>query len=990
MKKHTATLVLATLASSLVFNLSAAEPELTAQDLPRLKPTVPADVMKTFSVRPGFHLELVAHEPLVVSPVAVDFDEYNRMFVVEMIDYSERRDERLSRIRMLEDTNGDGVFDKSTVFAQDLPWATGVICAKGGIFVTASPDLIWFKDTNGDGKADERKVIYTGFAEGRDRLNMQALPNSMHWGLDNRIHGATGPNGGILRNLVRPGDKPLDVNRRDFYFDTATFELSTEAGGGQNGLSFDSQGRRYATSNSRHLMAFLFDSRYAARNPLYTMPNPLVDIPADGPAAEVYRTSPDEAWRVIRTKWRVDGTVKGVVEGGGRASGYFTGATGVTIYRGNVYPPEFQENAFIGDAGSNLVHRKRIRPDGAGLIAERAADEQKSEFIACSDNWFRPVNFANAPDGCLYIVDMYREVIEHPWSIPESIKKFVDLNSGNDRGRIYRVVPDGFKQPKLPALGKANTKELVAALAHPNGWYRDTAARLIYERQDKATTPLLEKSLKDSKYAYGRMHALYALNGLGSLSVTHILAAMKDSDALVREHAVKLSEKFLKPLASNLLKDQLIALANDPSIDVRYQLAFTIGELPPSDRTDALIALAKRDGDDKWVRSAILSSMPEQPGFMLTALEKDTAFRTSASGQAVLQELLTLLGTSKSPQDVSSAIRFLTKTPVPEVYPYFQAVGIGLQHAGSSFAKADKQGALNPVFRTARQDVASLSGDEAHQLACIRTLAYDPDSSSIRTLTGLLKRENSAPIQLAALTSLGSFNSTEVANGIIAHWNEMPLTARSTAAEILLKRTDYYSSILAALETGSIKPHDLSAAQAKRLREQKNPELKAKAEKLLAQSFAPKRDEVVKQFQSAVQLKGDATKGKQIYLERCVSCHRAEGEGHALGPDLVTVKTTGREKLLVNILDPNREVPPQFLGYAIETKDGESLMGLVVNESPASVTLRMAFGQETTVPRSKIAKMGSNGQSLMPEGLEAGLTSQDLANLLEFIIMANK
>jgi putative heme-binding domain-containing protein len=229
-----------------------------------------------------------------------------------------------------------------------------------------------------------------------------------------------------------------------------------------------------------------------------------------------------------------------------------------------------------------------------------------------------------------------------------------------------------------------------------------------------------------------------------------------------------------------------------------------------------------------------------------------------------------------------------------------------------------------------------------------------------------------------------------VPRSVISHWGELPLAARSAAVELLLKRPDFHSSVIQALEDGVIKPHDLSAAQSKRLRSQKDPELRTRADKLLAQSFVPKRDEAVKQFQSATQLKGNAVQGKQIYTERCISCHRAEGEGFALGPDIVTVKTTGREKLLVNILDPNREVPPQFLSYAIDTKDGESYTGLVVNESPNSVTLRMAFGQETTIPRGNIAKMASSGQSLMPEGLEAGLTPQDLANLLEFIIMANK
>src|SRR5258706_4274244 len=246
------------------------------------------------------------------------------------------------------------------------------------------------------------------------------------------------------------------------------------------------------------------------------MPAPLLDIAVDGPAAEVYRASPEEPWRVIRTKWRVRGNLSGPIGGGGRSAGYFTGATGVTIYRGNAYGPEFEGDAFIGDAGGNLVHRKKLLPDGAIVKAQRAADEQTSEFVASTDTWFRPVQFANGPDGCLYVIDMYRETIEHPWSLPESLKKHLDLNSGNDRGRIYRVVPEGFKRPGKVRLGEASMAELVKTLAHPNGWHRDTAARLIYERQDRAAVPLVEALLANhgakpqaAEVELGRLHALY-------------------------------------------------------------------------------------------------------------------------------------------------------------------------------------------------------------------------------------------------------------------------------------------------------------------------------------------------------------------------------------------------------------------------------------------------------------------------------------------------
>ncbi len=186
----------------------------------------------------------------------------------------------------------------------------------------------------------------------------------------------------------------------------------------------------------------------------------------------------------------MSGRVKGIVEGGGRVSGYFTGATGATIYRGDAYPPEYVGDAFIGDAGGNLVHHKRMRADGVSLIAERPADEKNIEFAASRDTWFRPVDFANAPDGTLYIVDMYREVIEHPHSIPEEIKKMLDLTSRRDRGRIWRLAPDGFKPKPPPKLGSATTEELIKTLGHPNGWHRDTATRLLVER-NYAGTPLI-------------------------------------------------------------------------------------------------------------------------------------------------------------------------------------------------------------------------------------------------------------------------------------------------------------------------------------------------------------------------------------------------------------------------------------------------------------------------------------------------------------------
>ena len=472
------------LSSSNVKSNAQEDPQANPEELPRIDPVPPEKALETFQIRPGIALDLVAHEPLVEDPVSIAFDEDGHLFAVEMRGYSERRDDERGQIRMLFDDDDDGVFDRSTIFAKGLKWPTGLVCSQGGVFVIATPDLIWFKDKNGDGIADERKVIFTGFGEGLSRLNVQGLPNSLKWGPDNRIWGSSGTAGGKIRRPDQKASEAISISGRDFSFDPKTFHFRPENGRAQYGLSFDSRGNRFVSSNSNHIIAVMWENGWTKANPFFSMPRALVGIAVDGGAAPVFRISADEPWRIIRTRWRVAGVVRGPVEGGGRVSGYFTGASGVTIYTGDALGPDYLDNAFTGDVGSNLIHRKIVsRMKGKTAIqAERPADERDREFIASTDNWFRPTTYCNAPDGCFYISDMYREVIEHPWSLPEGIKKHLDLNSGTDRGRIYRIQPEKFQRRKTPKLSAASDDDLVALLGHENGWHRITAQRLLWER----------------------------------------------------------------------------------------------------------------------------------------------------------------------------------------------------------------------------------------------------------------------------------------------------------------------------------------------------------------------------------------------------------------------------------------------------------------------------------------------------------------------------
>jgi putative membrane-bound dehydrogenase-like protein len=971
---------------------NAAEPPITAQDLPRVPPVEAKDVAGTFGIKQGFHLQLVASEPDVASPVALSFDERGRMFVVEMIDYSERRDQipHLGRIRLLEDTNADGIFDKSTVYADNLPWPTGVFCYDGGVFVIANPDILYLKDTKGSGHADLREVLFTGFGDGSPKINVQEMPNSLIWGLDNRIHGATSGNGGSVRALRHPEDGPLNLNGHDFAIEPRTGRIFAEAGGGQHGLSFDDYGRRFTCNNSDHIRLFMYEERYAARNPFYSPPPALASIAVDGPAAEVYRISLEEPWRVVRTRWRIAGVLPGPVEGGGRSSGYFTGATGLTIYRGNAFPSDFRGDAFVGECAFNLVHHKKLYPDGVGFKAQRPGDEQKSEFLASTDNWFRPVQFANAPDGTLYVIDMYREIIEHPWSLPDSIKKHLDLNSGSNRGRIYRVIPDGFKQPPLPRLDKARAEELVSLLEHPNGWHRDTAARLLFERQDKAAVPALGRLFETSKSALGRLHALYALSGLNALEEGHLLKGLTDPDEHVREHAIKLAENLLTdPVAAEHVWASLQSLAKDPAMTVRYQLAFTLSVAPEAIRLSALEQIIGRDVSNPWVQTAVLSSLKEGAGEMFVNLLSDADFSRAGPGYEFLGQLASVIGARNAPGEGARALAVLDQRAEPLLlFSAVQAMGQGLQRNGSSLQKLDDKGLMERIF--SRAAAASLDSglSEPTRIEAIRLTGLNSYPQAKPTLLALLGRNQPEHLQAIAAAALGHFAELDIAHELLQRFPDLGSAARSTVLSALLSRPQRIRLLLTAIESGQVSPSALSVAQIKTLRNHSNPEIRGEAVKVFGAEDARPREQVIEGLREALQLPGNADHGKTIYLERCSSCHRLAGQGFAVGPDLVTVRQSGKEKILVNILDPNREVAPNYIGFEIETKDGESTTGIIANEATSTVTLRQALGNSVVISRGDIRHMRSLGQSIMPEGLEQGLKAQDFADLLEFVTTA--
>src|SRR5438093_982389 len=727
--------------------LPAAEERVAdPKELPRFPPVAAGDALNTFQLRKGFRLELDAAEPLVTDPIALAFDEDGRLFVIEMNDYPERK-QRRGRVRRLEDTDGDGRFDKATVFAKGLRWPSAIHCYDGGLFVGSVPDLLFFKDTNDDGVANEKKVVLTGWGNRAGTLDPEGVFGSLAWGLDNRIHGLVNRYSGDITNPNNPAAKPVTLGG-NFAFDPRTMALAIEAGEGQYGMGFNDDGRQFLCRQHRHIMTHLFERRYADRNPYYTMPDPTVDIAVDGPKAALYRISPEEPWRVLRTKWRVEDLEQGI-EAGGRASGYFSSGCGLMSDRGNAFPREYVGDAFVADPAENIMHHKEVVHTGQTASAERPADERKVEFLASRDTWFRPVFMANAPDGTLYIADMYREIIE-ALGIPDEIAKHLDFDAGGDMGRIYRVVPDGFKQPPPPRLSRASRAELVATLEHPNGWHRDTAARLLYERNDRAAAPMLAKLASKSKSSLGRLHALYALRGLGALAERDVLQALSDGDGVVREHAVRLSEGFLQHgVPSRELWRKLCACASDPAVGVRYQLAFSLGEIRHPERLGVLAEIARRDAAEPMMRAAILSSLAEGAGEMFSLLASESGAPATATGRPeILRELAAVVGAASQPGDLARVREALVSTRDPLVaFPLACGLGDGLRRAGISFEKAGVN--LESLLGRAAATATDAQALESARLEAVALLVFGRSAESEKTLLLLLDAQQPQAVQLA-------------------------------------------------------------------------------------------------------------------------------------------------------------------------------------------------------------------------------------------------
>ena len=987
-----------------------AEEKPLSELLPRIPARSASEAIETFALQHGFKLELVASEPLVADPIDAAFDERNRMYVVEMSDYPflpeqraqkyrDQRAESWSRIRILSDTNADGVMDKSVIFAEKLRWAQSVCCSKGGVYVLAPPHLYFMKDTTGDDIADQKEIVCTGFSQS----NVQGLANGLEWGRDNAIYFSSGAAGGELTIPAR-GDRPerkFTPGRRDLRLDPSNNEITLVSGGQQFGHTIDNYGDRFICSNSNHIVHVTWPLHYLERNPQLTIPSAIRSIAKEGAAAVVFRKSEAEPWRLVRTARRAADPefAKRLPPTELVPIGFFTSATGITVYRGGAYPAEYLGNVFIGDVGGNLVHRKTLIDDGISFIAERA--ENNCEFLTSTDNWFRPVNFVNAPDGTLYMLDMYRETIEHPASIPDDIKALCDLESGYDRGRIWRLVSPGMKRTPLPLpdLSQANSVELADYLSSPHGAVRDTAQRLLVERQNKEIINQLRaitasslpwiKDRNQSITSLARLHAAWTIYGLHGLNETDVLGLLYDPDPRVQQLGIILSEGIRNSECQSRIQ-QLVAEGNSR---ILWQWALSLGQLEAGRAVPGLKQLAVAAAKNPDLRIAWLSSVhPHLGPLTIDLLSGDTE-----TVLPLLVELARLIGSSPKPADSLQLLQGLMKPAVPESTraTVLIALGEGLRRRGTTIAKVVSEARskeLGTELSTLFQKAAATARDgkvpESNRLTAVGLLALADIDLATSALPDLFTPQTSPALQQAAIKSLVASGATQAPDLILAPWKSFGPSIRREIVDQLVSSTSGAAALLKAVEMGSVKLSEIERDKRQLLLNHPNQTIRETSRSLLSDPPS-NRKQVVADYQPTLDLSGNVERGQMLYAKTCSQCHRAANSGHLVGPDLVSVQNKSAADLLIAILDPNREAQPSFQTYTAVTKQGTVHTGLISAETAASLTLKRAEAKEDVVLRDSLEELVSNGLSLMPEGLEKDIDKQALADIIAFIKSQN-
>ena len=935
-------------------------------------PVAAEQSLNHFRLAPGYKLQLVASEPQVVDPVAIRFDEHGAMWVVEMRDYPNGPapgSSPMSIIKRLIDRDNDGRYETATVFADNLLFATGLQPWNGGVIVTMAGKVVFMKDRDGDGKAEPAETWFTGFAED----NPQLRANHPTLALDNRIYVSNGLRGGEVIDHRESKRIPIPIRGMDFRFDPLTNQSEAVTGVGQFGLTFDNFGHRFVCTNRNPMKQIVLQDYHLKRNPKAAIPTSITDVAAAGDASRVFPIS--RAWTTSNLH-----------------AGQFTAACGVTVYRGH-RTPEMTGNVFTCDPTGNLVHREIVSDDGAVFKAKPAHAD--IEFLSSTDEWFRPVNMENGPDGSLYIVDMYRAVIEHPQWVPDELKNRPDERYGDDRGRIYRIVKnDDQKQVTVNGLAKLKLSELADMLVHRNVWQRETAARLLLQRKAKGLGSQtgdrnqevdafffkLKQLAHTSVFPVGRIRALWMLEGLGRITEADILAAMLSPDARVREHAVRLAERVNLP--SQGLRTYIQALTEDRHPTVRMQATLFLA--PASENElNSLVKVAAAKNADVWTDRAIQIAVGDNAALLLEMLLNEPSFPAAARSDLLIA-LIAQAGRTNNLAQLAGVLEATMAHPKSVQRRVLTALcqRVGLSKLQPLLLKRSVARLFEKTFKDANTTALNASLPIEQRGEAISLLAYS--NQHTETLSQLAFAPNQT-VRLNAINALARHAHIDPWKTLLKSFASESPAIRRGIVNGAIRRADRAMLLLDAIQAKQITAAELSRSHIDRLKKHADAQVAARAKELFANLVPADRQKVLADYQKALTLKADPKRGQSIFQKNCAICHRIGKIGVDVAPDISDSRTKKPLQILTNIIQPNRAIDNNYISYTVRTEDGQALTGILTSETATSVTLKQQEGKVSTILRSDIEQIRSTGLSLMPEGLEKNINHQDMADVISFV-----
>ena len=1006
-----------------------------AGDAPQ--PLSPQESAARIRLPDGFRIELVASEPTVQEPSCLAFDERNRIFVCELhgynieghLDVTELNktgvlDRKVRRIRwelqggkiaeqaaqlqrgvvkLLTDTNRDGVMDRADVWARDIPPCYGVVPARGGVIVVCAPDILYLADPDGDGKPEVRETLFTGF---RTRVMERGI-NNPRWGVDNWIYIGGGGTGGTIRGPRLP--QPVELGNTDFRIKADGSAIEPVTGRvGTFGMTINDFGDRFpATGGRPATYALPLAYRYLARNPH-------VATPETTHSAATYnrgfRISKPHPWRVKRQQDPAWVKFYGARE---TNSNFFSGGCSNEFYGDTLFADVYRGNLFYCEPSLNIVHRCVLQRHGAGYRGERAANEQQSEFLASTDQWFRPMNLRVGPDGALYIVDMYREIIEDYSAIPRFLQQQYGLDRGSEHGRIWRLVPTASVPRTAVDFSQLTNDQLGRAIASSSLWTRLTAQRLLIERRATSAAASLSKQLGPDASPQASIHALYTLDGIGQLAAADVAQALQHPHYGVRVHALRLSERWLGE--DDRLFEKVTGLQVDADPAVLLQVAMTLGEAPPSRSLEGLLALGRAHGEERWMAAAILSSSALRSDALLLGLLQSAALSRGARrllqplaatiaarrDSTAMARVLALVATRDDAAQAAALAGFVEglargKQPIPRSGDGWASLSRLLESQSESVRDlATKLAARLPlanrsqlkmIFANASARALDVQSSIAERRAAIQVLASAPYEVLAPLAEKLLDVRQPLALQRAAVASLGASSDDRVGAALLTNWASFTPEVRSDVLRTVFARTNRLPGLMAAITENVVRRADLDDSERERLLTHPDKKIASRAAPLLVDATAgAELGQRIDRYQAALRGARNVERGRELFTKHCLACHQLDGKGHGVGPQLGSIINRPDETILLDLLDPSGRIEPEYRSYTAITEDGRSFTGILFSESPTSITLRKEKGASETLLRRQLEVLQASAVSLMPSNLHEQVSPQDVSHLIGFL-----